>query len=63
MQRLACTGWATTAEPKRLRLRLFGVAGRLIRTARRRILKIPETWPWNETITTAHHRLAILATT
>jgi hypothetical protein len=27
-QRLASTGWARVAEPKRLRLRLFGVAGR-----------------------------------
>lgn len=39
-QRLACTGWAAEAEPKRLRLRPFAVAGRLVRTARRRILKI-----------------------
>lgn len=62
MQRLACTGWAVTAEPKRLRLRVFGVTGRLIRTARRHVLKIPETWPWNHIITTTHHRLATLAT-
>jgi hypothetical protein len=40
-QRLALTGWARIAEPKRLRLRLFGVAGRVVRTGRRRVLKIP----------------------
>ena len=62
-QRLSCTGWAATAEPKRLRLRLFAVAGRLIRTARRHALKIPESWPWADIITTAHHQLATLTTT
>lgn len=62
-QRLACTGWAAVAEPKRLRLRLFAVAGHLVRTARRNTLKIPETWPWADIITHAHHRLATLSTT
>jgi Transposase DDE domain group 1 len=57
-QRLALTGWARIAEPKRLRLRLFGVAARLVRTGRRLILKIPDTWPWAEQITAAHARLA-----
>lgn len=36
--------------------RIFGVAGRLVRTARRTILKISQTWPWAEIITTAHHQ-------
>ena len=61
-QRLALSGWAQMAEPKRLRLRIFGVAGRLIRIARRHLLKIPTTWPWAETILTAHHRLTALGT-
>jgi Transposase DDE domain group 1 len=56
-QRLALSGWARTAEPKRLRLRIFGVAGYLVRTARRPSLKIPSTWPWADTILTAHHQL------
>lgn len=60
-QRLALTGWAALAEPKRLRLRIFGVAGHLIRTARRRVLKIPDNWPWADIITTAHQRLTALA--
>lgn len=62
-QRLALTGAHQVAEPKRLRLRIFGVAGRLVRTARRRVLKIPDSWPWAEAITTAHQRLATLNAT
>jgi Transposase DDE domain group 1 len=63
LQRLALSGWAQLAEPKRLRLRIFGVAGRLVRTARRHRLTIPTTWPWAVTVITAHHRLTTLATT
>jgi hypothetical protein len=60
-QRLALTGAHRLAEPKRLRLRIFGVAGRLVATGRRLLLKIPQDWPWAETITTAHARLTALA--
>jgi len=59
-QHLALPGPATRSEPKRLRLRLFAVAGRLVRTARRTRLKIPDDWPWAREITTAHTRLAAL---
>ncbi|MGH3993842.1 MAG: IS1380 family transposase, partial [Pseudonocardiaceae bacterium] len=59
-QRLALTGPAASYEPKRLRLRILAVAGRLVRTARRTLLKIPQTWPWAHQITTAHARLATL---
>jgi hypothetical protein len=59
-QRLALTGAAARYEPKQLRLRILGVAGRLVRTARRTLLKIPDTWPWAHDITTAHARLAAL---
>jgi len=62
-QRLALTGWARVAEPKRLRLRLFGVAGRLVRTGRRLTLKIPATWPWVGQVTGANARLAQWAST
>ena len=62
-QRLALTGWARVAEPKRLRLRVFGVAGRVVRTGRRRVLKIPDTWPWVGQVTGAHARLAQWAST
>ena len=61
LQRLALDGTLRLAEPKRLRLRLFSVAGRLIRSARRHVLRIPKTWPWAEAITTAHQRQAALA--
>jgi hypothetical protein len=39
-------------EPKRLRLRILTVAGRLIRTGRRRRLRLPHAWPWNHLIDT-----------
>jgi hypothetical protein len=58
--RLALTGPAATYEPKRLRLRILAVAGRIVRTARRRLLKIDPAWPWAEMITTAHARLLAL---
>jgi hypothetical protein len=39
-------------EPKRLRFRIFAVAGRIIRTGRRRRLRLPRDWPWNRLIDT-----------
>ncbi len=37
-------------EPKRLRLRILAVAGRIVRTGRRRRLRLPRDWPWNHLI-------------
>lgn len=51
---------ARTWEPKRLRLRLLSVAGRIITTGRRRILRLPRRWPWTDLITTGHQHLAAL---
>ena len=51
---------ARTWEPKRLRLRLLAVAGRLIKTGRRRILRLSNRWPWADLITAGHQRLAVL---
>lgn len=48
-------------EPKRLRLRLLAVAGRIITTGRRSILRLSRRWPWTELITSGHQRLAALA--
>jgi Transposase DDE domain group 1 len=48
-------------EPKRLRLRLLTVAGRIITTGRRSILRLSRRWPWTELITSGHQRLAALA--
>jgi len=58
--RLALPAPAASYEPKRLRLRIFAVAGRLDRSARRRVLHIDPAWPWADTVTTAHARLAAL---
>lgn len=44
-------------EPKRLRLRLLHVAGRITRSARRNRLKLPTSWPWNDLISSAWQRL------
>jgi hypothetical protein len=44
-------------EPKRLRLRILAVAGQIVRTSRRRRLRLPRDWPWNHLIDTAWTRL------
>jgi hypothetical protein len=61
MAMLALTGPARRWEPKRLRLRLFPAAGRLVRGGRRLRLRIAATWPWATHITTAITRLNALA--
>jgi hypothetical protein len=58
-QMLALDGPARAWEPKRLRLRLFSAAGRLVRGGRR--LRLAESWPWATQITTAITRLQALA--
>ncbi len=61
-QTLALTGTpARRWEPKRLRLRLLHVAGRLIRTGRREHLRLPRGWPWTDLLLHGHTRLAALA--
>jgi Transposase DDE domain group 1 len=52
-QMLALTGTARRWEPKRLRLRLFSAAGRLVRGGRRLRLRLAERWPWAGQITAA----------
>jgi Transposase DDE domain group 1 len=49
---------ARSWEPKRLRLRIFAVAGRLIRSGRRRTLRISRSWPWADPINNAQQALA-----
>ncbi|GAB3869681.1 IS1380 family transposase [Nocardioides maradonensis] len=44
-------------EPKRLRFRLLAVAGRIISTGRRRRLRLPRDWPWNQLIDNGWHSL------
>jgi hypothetical protein len=45
MAMLAFTGPARRWEPRRLRLRLFSVAGRIVRGGRRLRLRLAATWP------------------
>jgi Transposase DDE domain group 1 len=44
-------------EPKRLRLRLFSIAGRITRHARRTRLQLPRHAPWSDLPLTALTRL------
>ena len=60
MQMLALDGCARRYEPKRLRLRLFAVAGRLVRGGRRLRLRIATGWPWANELTAAITRLQTL---
>jgi Transposase DDE domain group 1 len=60
-QLLALTGTARRWEPKRLRLRLFSVAGRIVRGGRRIRLRLASRWPWATQITAAMQRLRALA--
>jgi hypothetical protein len=63
MQMLAPHGIdARRYEPKRLRLRLFAVAGRLVRGGRRLRARIPARRPWARQIITALTRLHALPT-
>jgi hypothetical protein len=61
MQMLALTGKARRWEPKRLRLRVFSVAGRLVSGGRRLRLRLAERWPWTGQITAAVTRLQAIA--
>ena len=47
-------------EPKRLRYRLLHVAARLTRHARRLVLHLPRTWPWQRELLQAFERLRAL---
>ena len=44
-------------EPKRLRLRLLAVAGRIVRSGRRQRLRLPRDWPWATHITNGWNQL------
>ena len=61
MAMLALTGPARRWEPKRLRLRLFSAAGRLVRGSRQLRLRLAARWPWSRDIIAAISRLHALA--
>jgi Transposase DDE domain group 1 len=60
MQMIALAGQARRWEPKRLRLRLFAVAGRLASSGRKLRLRLAGRWPWSSEITAAVARLQAL---
>jgi hypothetical protein len=61
MAMLALDGPARRWEPKRLRLRIFTCAGRIVRGGGRLRLRLAVSWPWASQITAAITRLQALA--
>jgi hypothetical protein len=59
-QLLALTGPARRWEPRRLRLRIFSAAGRIVRGGRRLRLRLAARWPWAAVITAGIARLQAL---
>ena len=57
---LALDGDLAKTEPKALRYRIMHAAARLVRTGRRRRLKISATWPWAPAIVAAWERIRAL---
>jgi len=57
---LALDGHLAKAEPKTVRYRVLHAAARLVRTGRRRRLKIAASWPWAPAIATAWDRITAL---
>jgi DDE family transposase len=61
-QALLLDGELAKAEPKRLRYRLFHVAGRLAFSGRRAKLHLQDTWPWADELLAAFTKLKALPT-
>ena len=59
-QSLLLDGGLALAEPKTLRYRLLHVAARIVRHARRRILRLQRSWPWAAELAKAFTRLRAL---
>jgi hypothetical protein len=59
-QALLLDGPLAVAEPKTLRYRLLHVAARVVRHARRTILRLQRTWPWATALAQAFTRLRAL---
>lgn len=60
---MACIGDAAiiaACEPKAMRYRFLHVAARLVRSGRRRRVKIPETWPWATAIVAVFNTIAAI---
>ena len=59
-QALLLDGDLRVAEPKTLRYRLLHVAARVVRHARRTILRLQRSWPWAVELARAFARLRAL---
>jgi Transposase DDE domain group 1 len=59
-QALLLEGHLAVAEPKTLRYRLLHVAARIVRHARRTILRLQRSWPWAVQLARAFARLRAL---
>jgi hypothetical protein len=59
-QVLLLDGDLKVAEPKTLRYPLLHVAARVIRHARRLIVRLQRTWPWTTALAAAFTRLRAL---
>jgi hypothetical protein len=59
-QVLLLDGDLKVAEPKTLRYRLLHVAARVVRHARRLIVRLQRTWPWATALAAAFTRLRAL---
>ena len=59
LELLTLTGPARRWEPRRLRLRLFSVTGRLVRGGRRLRLRLAQRWPWAGLVTATVSRLQL----
>jgi hypothetical protein len=59
-QRLLLDGELAVAEPKTLRYRLWHTAARVVRHARRTIVRLQRTWPWATELARAFARLRAL---
>ena len=59
-QQLALRGPLAKAEPKRLRYQLLHVAGRVVRSGRRTILRLQADWPYTPILVAAFRRLRAL---
>ena len=59
-QALLLDGDLAVAEPKALRYRLWHIAARIVRHARRRILRLQHSWPWAIELARAFARLRAL---
>jgi hypothetical protein len=57
---LCLEGELALAEPKRIRQRLLHIAGRIVRSGRRTVLRLPRSWPWADALAAAFARLRAL---